>query len=501
MKKPAPKTRAKTATMGKAEKGVFDSFQNLAARMGVGNKGTSGDNISTGGDYTLNPITRQRATLEFMYRGAWIAGIAVDAVADDMVREGADFSKSLPPEENDQMVAAFETLRIWQEIGNVARWARLYGGAIGVMMIDGQDMETPLRLDAIQKGQFKGLAVLDRWSLTVDPTRTVQELGPDIGKIEFYTVGLNAPLLSGKKIHYSRVLRMDGIELPYQQRIAEQGWGMSVIERMYDRMVAFDSATTASAQLIYKAHYRTYAVEGLEKIIAAGGAAMEKLAMRIAALAYFQSVEGVSLINEKDRIETHTYAFSGLDGMLLQFAQQISGNLQIPMVRLFGQSPAGLNSTGESDWRNYYDGIKAQQEARLRVPVARIIDAIYRSTFGKAIPSGFKFSFKPLWQLREQEKSAIAAQVTASVISAHEQNIIGRATSLAELRASAPITGMWSTITDEMIEDAKDDPPPPAGATPEELVAQAKVEAAGGAKGGKPAVGEEPAAKEIEEKP
>jgi hypothetical protein len=34
-------------------------------------------------------------------------------------------------------------------------------------------------------------------------------------------------------------------------------------------------------------------------------------------------------------------------------------------VRLLGQSPAGLNSTGESDWRNYYDGINARQNKDL----------------------------------------------------------------------------------------------------------------------------------------
>jgi hypothetical protein len=35
--------------------------------------------------------------------------------------------------------------------------------------------------------------------------------------------------------------------------------------------------------------------------------------------------------------------------VLLQFAQQLSGALNIPLTRLFGQSPAGMNSTGEGD--------------------------------------------------------------------------------------------------------------------------------------------------------
>ncbi|MDI5448925.1 hypothetical protein MJL27_26670, partial [Salmonella enterica subsp. enterica serovar Anatum] len=41
----------------------------------------------------------------------------------------------------------------------------------------------------------------------------------------------------------------------------ENEWGMSVVERIWDRLTAFDSATVGAAQLVYKAHLRTYKVE------------------------------------------------------------------------------------------------------------------------------------------------------------------------------------------------------------------------------------------------
>jgi len=38
-----------------------------------------------------------------------------------------------------------------------------------------------------------------------------------------------------------------------------------------------------------------------------------------------QSNEGLTLIDAADKFETHTYSFSGLSDVLMQFAQQLSG--------------------------------------------------------------------------------------------------------------------------------------------------------------------------------
>jgi hypothetical protein len=40
-------------------------------------------------------------------------------------------------------------------LNDVLKWSRLYGGAILVMLIDGQDMSTPLNIDRIKEGNLK----------------------------------------------------------------------------------------------------------------------------------------------------------------------------------------------------------------------------------------------------------------------------------------------------------------------------------------------------------
>ncbi|WP_342080442.1 anti-CBASS protein Acb1 family protein, partial [Escherichia coli] len=166
--------------------------------------------------------------------------------------------------------------------------------------------------------------------------------------------------------------------------MTENEWGMSVVERIWDRLTAFDSATVGAAQLVYKAHLRTYKVEKLRELIALGGQAFEALLKNIDLIRQFQSNEGMTLMDAKDTFETHQYNFSGLDDILSQFAEQISGAVGIPLVRLFGQSPKGF-STGDADLANYYDRVSSLQERRLRLPVRRILDIMHRSELGKPL--------------------------------------------------------------------------------------------------------------------
>lgn len=441
-----------------ATQSVHDSFANFLARTGMGTP-----NLQSASKYDFSPISRNRVQIEWVYRSSWIAGQAVDTFAEDMTREGVELKGDIPPDEIDMLQKYAYRLRVWDSICDTAKWSRLYGGCIAVYMIDGQDVSTPLRIDTIAEGQFKGLLVLDRWVVQPSLDNLITDFGPDIGKPKFYTVVADAQGLQNMNIHHSRVIRLDGVDLPYWQRIAENGWGQSVLERLWDRLISFDSATMGASQLIYKAHLRTYSVEGLREIIGVGGKALEGLVKQIEMIRLYQSNEGMTLMDAKDKFEAHQYSFSGLSDMMMQFGQQISGALGIPLVRLFGQSPAGLNSTGESDIRNYYDNVKQQQEHRLRTGVGKLYQIMYRSLFGKAPPDSFDFDFCPLWQLSDEQKSSIATQVTTAVVGASDAGIVDRATALKELRQSSRITGVWSNITDEQITEAENEPPPAVG--------------------------------------
>lgn len=435
-----------------------DSFQNFAARVGLG----SGNQHDQSG-YGFNFLSRQRLKLEAMYRSSWVVGQVVDVVADDMTRKGVKLNGLSTPKDSEMIDQEMDRLQVWDKLNKNIKWSRLYGGSLAVMMIDGQNVSTPLNPNTIGKGQFKGLMVLDRWMVQPTLEDLVTEMGPDYGKPKYYDVITDSVGLCNQRIHYSRVIRMDGVELPYWQSITENLWGQSVIERLEDRLTIFDSATLGAGQLVYKAHLRTYKVKKLREIIAAGGKFYEALVKQIQEIRMWQSNEGMTLMDADDAFETHQYSFTGLDNLLLQFGQQISGATGIPLVRLFGQSPAGLNATGESDLANYYDNINQQQEGRLRTPLQVLYAVLHMSVLGKPLPDSFSFKFASLWQLDDEKKAIVAKGVTDAVLAAEEAGLIKRSTALKELRQSSEVTGVFSHITDEEIKEADDEDPPPPG--------------------------------------
>jgi phage-related protein (TIGR01555 family) len=434
-----------------------DSFQNLQHRLGIG-----GDNALSTGSYGFNPITRNRTLLEWIHRGSWIGGIAVDTVADDMTREGIDYVSEMRPEDQTRLDRTMTGLNTWPSVNEVIRWGRLYGGCLGVVLVDGQDMRTPLRLETVGQGQYKGLLVLDRWMVEPTLEDLVTDLGPHLGLPSYYRVSYNAPALRGAVVHHTRIaFRHVGLELPYNQRLMENLWGISVLERLYDRMVMFDSATTGAGQLVYKAYLRTLKIKGLRDIVSAGGQAMNGLAQYADTMRRFQTLEGLTMIDGEDELEMQSHtAFSGLGDALIQFGQQISGALQIPLIRMFGQSPAGLNSTGESDLRMYYDGINQQQEKNILHGTTLIYKLGARS-IGVQLPPDFAVKFKSLWKLTDVDKSSVSKSTGDAVQAAYEGGLVGRQTALKELRQSSRVTGIWTNITQDMIEAADDEPQVP----------------------------------------
>lgn len=434
---------------------TLDNFQNFVAKMGRGT-----DNMSSAGTYGFNPISRQRVLLEWMHRGSWIAGQAVDVIAKDMTRGGITLDGQITPEDTKTIERSMVSLKVWQKLCETIQWGRLYGGCLAVMLIDGQELSTPLRLETIGKGQFKGLLVLDRWMVQPSLENLVTDFGPDLGTPKYYRVLSNAPAIPKESIHHTRCIRLEGVNVPYQQRLMENLWTISVLERLYDRMLAFDSATTGVAQLVYKCFLRTFSVTGMKELVSAGGTAEGQLMAYVQAMARFQGIEGISVIDAEDKLEatSHT-AFSGLGEALSQLAQQLSGALEIPLVRLFGQSPSGFSS-GDNEVRNYYDGINQKQETELRIGITRICDATARSC-GIVLGDDFSITFNPLWQLTEKDKSEIAKADTETALSAEAAGMVSQATVLKELKQSSHTTGRWTNITDEDIEAADTEVTPP----------------------------------------
>lgn len=435
------KGKVKTANVN-----VFDGLQNFSAMLGLG----TGSLLSKG-NYKSNEsqaITLNREILENMYRSSWMVGKVVDVIAEDMTKDSIELTSSDGAELIDDMLRQIRRIGISDQLANGIRWGNLYGGAIAILLIEGEDFEQPLNIDAIQRDTFKGLYVIDRW-FAIPSFELVSDYGSSYGLPEYYEVLSYDGVTRIGKVHHTRVIRFIGHELPYAQKIKMLMWGQSIVERIYDRILIYDSATYGGANLLLKSFLRTLKVSGLRQNIAAGGIVMENVAEYVNMVGMYQNSENILLIDSEDEIETSNWSFSGIDKALTQFGEQMAGCTGIPLVRFFGQPPGGFNSSGEIDMRNYYDHINVKQEAQLRPAYDKLIPVIAMSLYGRQLEVGWQYTFGALWQPSDVEKAEIAKLDADTVSSLVSAGIFTPEMALRALRYTARWSRRYSDISDE----------------------------------------------------
>jgi phage-related protein (TIGR01555 family) len=427
-----------------------DGFQNAAARLGLGQ-----DNLLARSGYAASGarLSGRPQELEEMYRTAWVVARMVEVVAEDMLRAGIDLQSGMDEGDKTALLRAYRGLAKGG-LSEAVKWGRLYGGAAAVILIDGQGMEEPLRLESVGRGSFQGLYVLDRWQIQPDCGRLITELGPDLGLPEYYTI-YNEDM-SDLRLHHSRLMRFIGVALPRRLRPGEQYWGASVVERAYDRILALDSATHGTANMLYKSFLRVIGIENYRQIMSSGGRAEEGLLKMFTFIRQMQSNEGITLIDKNDSFTTHGWTFGGIYDAIQTFNEQISGALGVPLARLLGQSPRGFSS-GDADLRAYYDTVLTQIDDDLAGPQQRIFQILSRHLWGRNLPQDFSFDYRSLYSPTETEKSQIATADAQAVAALHSAGIISRSRALAELKDSSRLTGRFAGISAEDIAAAADE--------------------------------------------
>ena len=437
---------------------ALDAFSNVLARLGAGTP-----NLLEGTEYSLQRMSRDFNTLNALYRESWIVRRIIDVIPADMLKNWITITSGLEPDVEKRLSLTLRRTQLIDKLKRGMQWGRLYGGALGVMLVkhQGYDLSQPLQLDWIMPGDFEGLLIFDRWNGVNPSSELIEDVGdPDYGYPKYYTV--TDPAGGGSvKIHYSRVVRFTGNTLPFWEEIAEMQWGASVVESIFDELRKRDNVSWNIAQLTFMANIRVLKMQDLGQLLAAtDNESQAELLRTLEAQNMLLNNMGMQVMDAADGLETHQYTFGGLADCYQQFIMDISGAAEIPVTRLFGRSPSGLNATGESDLQNYYDMIAEKQESYLRPILNKVLPPFIISTLG-SLPDDFDFEFDPVAEPSDKERADLAKCGTDNVVAAYNAGLISQRTALKELKQQSERTGVWTNITDEDIERASDSVEPP----------------------------------------
>lgn len=435
---------------GKAQ----DSFQNVMARTGL-----FMPNLLETTDYPLTRFTRDWQTINSLYRSHWVVRRIIDIIPEDMTKNGYKILSQIEPKQIKRVTKVDRKTQTSRKILEGCKLGRLYGGAGALIMIEGHEdiLDQPLEYDQIMPGSYKGLLVLDRWSgITPEEELITDESDAEFGMPKYYTI-TSDNIERGVRVHYSRILRFIGRDLPYLEKLAETYWGASEIEHVFDELKKRDNVSWNIAMLTFMANLRVYKMEGMEQVLATGSEkVVQGLYNTIQAMNALMNNNSIQIIGANDGYESHQYTFGGVGEVYDRFMMDLAGAAEIPVTKLFGRSPAGMNATGESDMQNYYDTIEEKQESSLRPVYDKILPIMIMSELG-AIPDDFDYEFNPVRRPSDDEMADLASKNIDSITKAFQAGIISQKIALKELRQQAELTGMFSNITDEDIEKADDE--------------------------------------------
>lgn len=369
-----------------------DGWKNLFTSLGGKKDRTTNTTHGTG--ELLSQID-----FENLYRFTGFAKKVIDIPAYEMTREWIEIEN-----DTDNLGrAAMTKIKAKTAFRDCIKWGNLYGGAIIIMGIDdGNSLEQPVNEAGIRNVAW--LRVYDRYQVTwttADINKNPESAyfgEPEYYNIQAYTTGV--PF----RVHASRILRYDGADTPDRTRAQNNGWGDSFLQAVYDELRNYGVVNQSVVSIIEDFVQTILNIENLTHMIANGEEDIVK--KRLDILDMSRSVNNTILLDSDEKFSKQSSSVSGLSDLMGQFALALSGVTGIPVTKLFGQAPAGLNATGESDIRNFYDDIKSKQEEVL-LPMLQTLhryimlsrDMGYR---GK-IKADTNIVFNPLWQLTDQQ--------------------------------------------------------------------------------------------------
>ena len=423
---------------------VLDAFSNPLFRLGYGSQSPM-----EATEYPMTRMTDNYALLNSLYRDNWVVQNVVGLMVDDMLREWYKLKGGATPEQQDALDQVERRTQLRARLNEGMRWGRLYGGAAGLIQIDGQeDLSKPLDIDLVYPGSFRGLYILDRWQGITPNMELVFEGGDPIP--ESYSI-TDAEGHTVVNVHHSRVIRFTGRDLPFLERVAEMYWGESEVEALYKDVVAHDNVSANMAALTFQANVNTMEVKGMEQMLSMASPEVQR---RFWAVMQAQSVlrtnYGTQLVEQGTKLTNTQYHFNGLQEVYDSMCLNLCGASHYPMTKLFGRSPGGLNATGDSDLQNYYDYVDSQREAKLRPALEKLLPVLCMSAWG-FVPDDLAITFPPLWTPTAKEVAEIAKTKSEAIVSGYQAGLLNVDTAQKELKKLEEETGMFGSITDKEI--------------------------------------------------
>ncbi|MCK5617179.1 DUF1073 domain-containing protein, partial [Candidatus Pacearchaeota archaeon] len=293
----------------------FDNYLNILSGFGGSNDPSS---VIA---HNRNPL-RSFNVHEDMFEGEWLPRRIIEVIPEDATREFIEFKTD--DDEIEQAVnKKMEELNLREVVEESFVLARLYGGSIDVIGVDGGgDPKEELDLDSL--GAVTSLSVLDRRQVHI---KSVFEdpMEANFGEAEFYTLhpiserGIGLGIMEG--IHSSRTVRFDGDYLPKRMRVKNDGWHNSIFTSLDEALRQHGTSLQSGAVLLQDFITKVLKIPNLAELIMAGDDGAKIIEARMQLANAKMSSAGMTVIGEGEEFAKIQTPIQGLVQLIDKFIE------------------------------------------------------------------------------------------------------------------------------------------------------------------------------------
>ena len=391
--------------------GTQDKFRQDGYSNMLNKYGTAQDN-STAYQYNQEIISNDLELIR-LYEGNGLFTKIIDRPSEEAVKHGFDINygdESIAEYVDDRM----DALELEEKFSTAEKWARLYGGSIIVMLVDdGRGLEEPLDWNNVRS--IEELRVFERAIVQPDYSSMYHFHFMDtlnskkkFGEPEYYQV---FSIYGYFLVHRSRCLVFRNGRLPEQTTNAiYRYWGIPEYVKIKRALRECITSHEDGVKLLERSVQAIYKMKNLANMLSTEDGE-NKVLQRLQVIDMARGIlNSIAIDTDGEDYDFKTLQMSGIKDVIDATCNMLSAVTDIPQTILFGRSPAGMNSTGESDFENYYNMVENIQKQNMKANARTVIDLILKQgALEGAIPEvpKYKMKFAALWSMSDTEKANV----------------------------------------------------------------------------------------------
>src|SRR6185369_14378977 len=387
--------------------------------------------------YAFMPLDPVQA--EIGYREDWLVRKIIDIPPFDMTREWRDWQAEAADIE--KLEAEERRLQLKSKCQRALVLARLFGGGALILGTKDASPEKEFKPDTVKQGGLAYVHVMSRHQLSEVGQQRLDPADPWFGQPEFFSITTSDQ--KQIKLHPSRVVAFIGQRVPEGSMIANASWfwGDPIMQSIGAAVKNATLAQDGFAALIDQAKIDILKVPQLTEM-AATPEYEAQLTRRLSAANAGKSTWRMLVIDALEEWTQKQITWNGMPEIITTFLNAVAGAADIPLTRLLGVSPKGLQSNGDGEERDYQSMVRARQNELLCPALDRIDELLVRSALGSK-PSDVYYEFAPLRQMDEKDAAAVEKQ-RADTVKVYADSGLIPDVALSEIAKNSMIeSGRW----------------------------------------------------------